>query len=105
SVGGGVEYALGLAAALILAAFVGVARPGREFSTAFGSAALLGASVLYYLHISPRPLFHPPLLLPWQDPGLFARLWVSGLGLGVTFPPQSEVAFRAGILSLIVIAL
>jgi hypothetical protein len=105
SVGAGVAYALGLAAALTLAAFVGVARPGREFWAAVGSAALLGASVLYYLHISPRSPFHPPLLLPWQDPGLFARLLVSGLGLGITFPHDPEVAFRAGILSLIVIAL
>ena len=105
SVGGGVAYALGLAAALILAAFVGVARPGREFWTAFASAALLVASVLYYLHISQRPARYPPLLLPWKHPGLFARFWVSGLGLGITFPHDPEIAFRAGILSLIVIAL
>jgi hypothetical protein len=105
SVGSGVAYALGLAAALTLAAFAGVARPGREFWVALGSAALLGASVLYYLHISPQPTRHPPLLLPWQDPGLFARLLVSGLGLGVTFPSNPKVAFAAGVLSLIVIAL
>ena len=105
SVGGGVAYALGLAAALTLAAFGGVARPGREFWVALGSAALLCASVLYYLHISPRPKRHLPLLLPWRHPGLFAHLWVSGLGLGVTFPSDPKVAFAAGVLSLIVIAL
>jgi len=104
SVGGGVAYALGLAAALALGAFQGVARPGREFWTALGSAAALLASVAYYLHISPHPSHHPPLLLPWQDPALFARLVVTGVGLGLTFPNHSEVAFAAGVAALIVIA-
>ena len=103
SVGGGVAYALGLVAALTLAVFGGVARRGRERWAALGSAALLGASVLYYLHISPHPSHHAALLLPWQEPGLFARDVVGGLGLALSYPNDPEVAFRAGVFGLVVI--
>jgi hypothetical protein len=105
SVGGGVAYAVGLTAALALAALREVARRGREFWTALGGAALLGASILYYLHISPHPAHHPPVLLPWQNPSLFMRLVVTGFGLGLTFPHHPEISFPAGVVALVVIAL
>jgi len=105
SVGGGVAYALGIAVALSWFGLGKVAplRP-QERRVAFGGAAALLLSAIYYLHISPHPAHHPHLTLPWKEPSLFTQSLMRGMGLGLSYPNDAEAAQRAGWIGLAVIA-